>query len=212
MLLEFSVSCLVVYYSYDSVHNMMSGLDAYEESPRQLYIQKNIVKGLYLMILSSIATIYFCLFPWTNYMLKLLAACYVSNDIVGLYRCELPTSTKIHHLTSGIFLILTYSLDFTASHIGRLLVWYTYCSSLAFTVNLYLGLRLCYEIHPRWLVQLHTFSKWWYLLLCIFNWLSQMYLMSSLDIQTGMYSMMIILIVMDDVILLKWLFKDDAWY
>ena len=189
----------------------LSYLGGYVESNRKEYIQKNIVKGIYLMFLSMIATVYFCFFPWDNTVLKTLAACYVSNDVVGLFCCELPLSTKIHHITSTVFLMFTYTLDFSKSQVGELLVYYTYFSSLAFMVNIYLGLRLCYEIHPKWLEDMINFCKWWYLSLCFMNWFMQLYLLSSLNIQIGIYTTMIMLIVVDDIILLKWLFKGKLW-
>lgn len=209
MLIAFVLSSILVFYSYEFVDQSLSTLDFYVDSDRKRYIQKNIVKGIYLMILSLFATLYFCFFPWDNTVLKTLAACYVSNDIVGLYRCDLPTSTKIHHATSGMFLIFTYTLDFVVSEVGSLLVYYTYFSSLAFAVNIYLGLRLCFEIQPPWLYDLRKICKWWYLIVCFINWTTQLYLMSSLNLQIGVYSSMILLIVMDDVVLLKWLFKED---
>ena len=209
MFIAFAISCLLVYYSYETVDRSLAFVGCYADSDRKLYIQKNIVKGVYLMILSVCTTLYFCFFPWDNTVLKTLAACYVSNDIVGLYMVKLPTSTKIHHATSGMFLIFTYTLDFLVSEVGSLLVYYTYFSSLAFAVNIYLGLRLCFEIHPPWLNDLRNFCKWWYLTVCFLNWTTQLYMMSGLNLQVGVYSSMILLIVLDDVVLLKWLFKED---
>ena len=212
MLLIFIASCCLITVAYDVVDNQLSILTHYLESDRKKYIQKNIVKGLYLAILSVFATFYFFfLRRWDNSVLQALAACYVSNDVMGLYLVEkLPTSTKIHHATSGVFLLASATIDFTTSHVGQLLVYYTYISSLSFCVNLYLALRLCFEIQPYWLENLHKFSKWWYLTLCIMNWLTQLHLISSLNIATGLYTTMILLIVADDIILIKWLFKEKT--
>jgi hypothetical protein len=209
-MLFFLCSCLVVYFGYEVVDKHLSILDYYEESSRKLYIQKNIVKAFYLALLSLISTVYFIFYPWDNTMLQFLAACYCSNDIVGLYRCtKLPISTRIHHVTSACFLLFTYTIDFTVSKVGQLLVYYTYFSALAWPVNLYLGLRLCFEIHPFWLEDFRWYCKWWYAFVCSLNWIMQIYLMSSLNIETGLYTTMIVLIVFDDIILLKWLFKNS---
>ena len=205
----FILSCLLVYYGYDVVDKNLVIFSYYDESDRKLYIQKNIVKAMYLMILSFVSTFYFMFYEWDNAVLRILAACYCSNDIVGLYRCEnLPISTRVHHVTSACFLIFTYTIDFTVSRVGQLLVYYTYFSALAWPVNLYLGLRLCFEIEPYWLMDLRWYSKWWYAILCTINWGVQMYLLSSLNIEAGVYTLMIILIIVDDIILLKWLFKN----
>ena len=206
----FILSCLLVYHGYDVVDKNLIIFSYYEDSNRKLYIQKNIVKALYLMLLSFVSTIYFMFYKWDNTILQILAACYCSNDIVGLYRCEnLPISTRVHHVTSACFLIFTYTIDFTVSRVGQLLVYYTYFSALAWPVNLYLGLRLCFEIEPYWLEDLRWYSKWWYAILCTLNWAVQMYLLSSLNIEAGVYTLMIIFIIVDDIILLKWLFKNS---
>ena len=94
MFLAFILSSILVYNGYDTVDKELSYLGGYVESNRKEYIQKNIVKGIYLMFLSMIATVYFCFFPWDNTVLKTLAACYVSNDVVGLFCCELPLIQK----------------------------------------------------------------------------------------------------------------------
>lgn len=209
-MLIFFLSCFLVYYAYDTVDGQLSLFPYYEDSTRKMYIQKNIVKAFYLMILALISTVYFIFYKWNNNVLQMLAACYCSNDIVGLYRCEkLPISTRIHHVTSACFLIFTYTIDFTVSKVGQLLVYYTYFSALAWPVNLYLGLRLCFELQPSWLDNLRWYCKYWYGLLCCCNWITQMYLLSSLNIETGVYTSMIVLIVIDDIILLKWLFKNN---
>lgn len=206
----FLLSCFFVNTSYEIVDRKLSTLSYYENSNRKTYIQKNIIKGFYLLILSIVSSIYFMFYQWDNYFLRMLASCYCSNDIVGLYKCsELPLSTRIHHVTSACFLIFTFTIDFTISHVGKLLVFYTYFSALAFPVNLYLGLRLCFEIHPPWLEKIRYYCKWWYLLLCFINWIVQMYLISSVNIETGIYTTMMVLIILDDIILLKWLFKNN---
>jgi len=206
----FLCSCMFVYFSYDIVDRNLSILDYYEDCSRKMYIQKNIVKAVYLALLAFASTVYFIFYPWDNTVLRMLAACYCSNDIVGLYRCEkLPISTRVHHVTSACFLLFTYTIDFTVSEVGQLLVYYTYFSALAWPVNLYLGLRLCFEIHPTWLEELRWYCKWWYAVTCSSNWITQMFLISSLNIETGIYTSMIVLIVLDDIILLKWLFKNS---
>lgn len=205
----FLLSCYVVYLAYDVIDKQLEIFPNYEDSTRKLYIQKNIVKGLYLCILSFISTMYFMFYKWDNGVLQMLAACYCSNDIVGLYRCKLPISTRIHHITSGCFLIFTYTIDFAVSSVGQLLVSYTYFSALAWPVNIYLGLRLCYEIQPPHVESLRNFTKWWYLGICVVNWISQLYLITSFGIEVGIYTTLIVLIVLDDIILLKWLFKNS---
>lgn len=205
----FLLSSYIVYHAYDIVDRYLVLLPFYEESTRKLYIQKNIVKALYLSILVPIATIYFIFYKWDNTTLQMIASCYVSNDIIGLVRCELPKSTKIHHIATSIFFITTFMIDFTTSKVGELLVYYTYFASLAFPVNMYLGLRLCYERpHPQWLLDCKIYCGYWYLFTCILNWVLQLHLISTLDITVGIYTLVMIFIVFDDVILLKFLLQE----
>jgi len=209
-MLIFILSSILVFYGYDAVDAQLRIFPYYEDSDRKIYIQKNIVKAIYLMVLACVSTFYFMFYSWDNVVLQVLAACYCSNDIVGLYRCDnLPISTRIHHVTSACFLIFTYAIDFTVSHVGQLLVYYTYFSALAWPVNMYLGLRLCFEIQPYWLDDFRWYCKWWYAFVCAVNWITQLYLSSSLNIEIGIYTLMIILIIMDDIILMKWLFKNS---
>ena len=85
---------------------------------------------------------------------------------------------------------------------------HSFSSAVAFPVNLYLGLRLCYEkpYHPEWLFRLKSIAKYVYCGVCIVNWSYQLFLLKG-ETEELIYVSLIGLIVVDDIILLKWLFK-----
>jgi hypothetical protein len=203
------ISCIFLTFSYSYVDKLLQQhTPRYSSSDKQVYIVKNVVKSIYLFILAVSAPL--IIRTWENHMIKIFAALYVSNDLMGMIVCpNLPTSTRIHHMTSVLFLMAAFMVDFTTNHIAQMLFYYTYASALAFTVNAYLGLRLCYERdnHPKWLRNLKHIAKYSYLFICIGNWCHQMYLMEWVY-EESIYCFMISLIIIDDILLLRWLFKN----
>ena len=206
----FLVSSVSIYFSYAHTHNyLVYNTIKFGElcETRQYYVVKNVIKGIYLAILVLAGA--FTILPgifydnWNNNIIRIFASMYVSNDFVGLYRVTvLPTSTRLHHTASIILLLVAWNIDFQNSNVGQLLLVYTYFSALAFPVNLYLGLRMCYEdLH-----QLRDISTYVYLLSCLCNWYFQMYWV-VLDLDTIMYLLVMCAIVMDDIILLRWLWS-----
>tara|TARA_B110000008_G_scaffold255064_1_gene271473 strand:+ start:657 stop:974 length:318 start_codon:yes stop_codon:yes gene_type:complete len=105
-------------------------------------------------------------------------------------------------MATMIFLLIAWTVDFQTSNVGQLILLYTYFSALAFPVNLYLGLRLCYN-DMEWLKNI---SKYVYLLACLVNWTVQL-AWSVPDTEFYIYLTILLAIVVDDLILLNWLFK-----
>jgi ribosomal protein S19 len=209
-LFSFIVSSICVYFSYAHTQNYLKHNTLKFSSlsvNKQYYVVKNIIKGVYLAILVILG--WFMIIPgilnnsFDNYTIKVFASMYVSNDVVGLYRVSnLPTSTRLHHTASIIFLLVAWTVDFQESNVGQLLLLYTYFSALAFPVNIYLGLRLCYD-NMNWL---KTISRYVYTIACMVNWIVQIKWYTP---ATGVYVYMMILtvIIMDDLVLLRWLWK-----
>jgi len=209
-LLVFILSSIGVYFSYTHTQNYLKhNTVLFSTLPvnKQYYVVKNIIKGCYLAILVIIGG--FLIIPgiihnqFDNTTIRILAGMYVSNDFVGLYKVSsLPTSTRIHHMATMIFLLIAWTVDFQTSNVGQLILLYTYFSALAFPVNLYLGLRLCYN-DIEWLKNI---SKYVYLLACLVNWTVQL-AWSVPDTEFYIYLTILLAIVVDDLILLNWLFK-----
>lgn len=209
-LLVFLISSICVYFSYTHTQNYLKYNTLKFSSlsiNKQYYVVKNITKGIYLCILVILG--WFMIVRnimnnrFDNPTIKIFASMYVSNDVVGLFRVSnLPTSTRLHHTASIIFLLVAWNVDFQESNVGQLLLLYTYFSAISFPVNLYLGLRLCYD-NMEWL---KTVSKYVYAVGCLCNWYVQVK-WSAPTSEVYMYMVLLCVIIMDDIVLLKWLWK-----
>ena len=211
-LIVFFISSIVVYFSYTHTQNYLKYNTLKFSSlsiNKQYYVVKNITKGIYLSFL--VVTGWFIIIHdamngvFDNRIIRIFASLYVSNDVVGLFRVSnLPTSTRLHHSATIIFLLVAWNVDFKQSNVGQLLLLYTYFSALSFPVNLYLGLRLCYD-DMEWL---RVLSKYIYAFGCTCNWYIQFqYFIPSAE--SYMYMLLLFVIITDDLVLLRWLWKRD---
>ena len=207
--LAFILSSVVLFFSYTHTQNYLRhhniAFSRLTEN-RQFYVVKNITKGIYLAFL-VVFGFFFVILPiinneYNNATIRIFASLYVSNDFIGLYGVgNLPTSTRLHHSASVIFLLAAWTIDFQTSVVGQMLLLYTYFSAIAFPVNLYLGLRLCYDV--PWL---RTVAKYVYSISCAVNWYIQ-YAWFTMDRSVIVYLTLLSVIVFDDVVLLRWLYK-----
>jgi hypothetical protein len=135
------------------------------------------------------------------------------NDIIGLLLVKkLPTTTKIHHLTTstcGFAIIMKQSNNLD---VLTLIVLYAVFSSIAFCVNFYLGLRI-YSTDVKLKRYMSNISFWTYLLSCIVNWILQSYLAIQVAQLVPFYHTIFYLVFLysvgkDDIILMKWLYDD----
>lgn len=200
--------CMFLYVLYPFVRKTLGDITPlFEHSNRQNYIVKNCIKAFSLCILVLLSFLF--LNEWDNQNIRTFASIYVSNDIMGIIMCRhLPTSTRIHHTTSILFLLGALMVDFQTSHVAQMLFYFTYASAISFPVNLYLGIRLCYskDDHPQWLFQLRELSKYLYLSVCVCSWTYQLFLLRW-DYEELPYCFMISFIIYDDIVLMRWLFN-----
>ena len=205
----FILSSVCIYFSYTHTQNYLRhNTLEFASLPvnKQYYVVKNVIKAFYLSLLTILGGI--LVIPgvfrneFDNNTIRILASMYVSNDFIGLYKVSnLPTSTRLHHMTTIIFLLVSWSIDFQSNNVGQLILLYTYFSAITFPVNLYLGLRLCYKV--EWLKEI---SKYIYLVSCLVNWSVQYYWYEPSS-GAYIYFCLLMAIVADDLILLKWLWK-----
>lgn len=176
---------------------------------RQFYVVKNVIKGYYLAFLVLLGALLvfsrvLLYGQYDNLSIRTLASLYVSNDFVGLWRVEkLATTTRLHHLCSFVFLLLAWQADFQHQSTAQMLLFYCYLSALSFPVNLYLGFRFCSPEDPS---LLRWWAKWTYSLGCLLNWTLQ-YLWFDGSSESLCYLLLLLLIVYDDVVLLRWLWR-----
>lgn len=211
-LLAFILSCFAVneaylyaYGYFEACSETFRGLS----EARQFYVLKNVIKAYYLAFLVLLGALLIFLPSllhgrYDNTSIRILASLYVSNDFVGLWRVEkLPTTTRLHHMTSFVFLLMAWRADFQRQPVARMLLFYCYLSAISFPVNLYLGLRFCSELEP---LRLKRIAKWTYAIGCLFNWSLQWKLFEH-STEAYCYLALLLFIVYDDVVLLRWLWR-----
>lgn len=205
----FLSSCFFITCLYPNVILSLSDNALFRSLKRdkKLYIVKNIIKGIYLATLVFWGSL--IIIPglmhnhWDSQTIRIFGSLYCSNDFVGLMRVpHLSSSTKIHHVICLSLLWVSWNVDFQVSKVGQLIVLYTYFSAVAFPVNIYLGYRFLYK-DTIWLKRL---AKWTYILCCVLNWSLQLY-WCTFTTPECMYLFLICGIVIDDMILIRWLCK-----
>jgi hypothetical protein len=211
-ILSFFLSSFGIYSAYNVVHDyLLAGSPEYVilSEARQYYVIKNILKGYYLaflVLVSSILILPSVLFfdTYNNLNIRVVASLYVSNDFVGLFRVEkLPTTTRLHHAASLLLLVLAWRADFQDNRTAQMLFFYCYLSALSFGVNLYLGMRFCTKDDPA---SLRSFAKYSYAVCCLLNWSLQC-LWFDFSIESYCYVFLLLAIVYDDIVLLRWLWR-----
>jgi len=211
-ILSFFISSYGIYSAYNVVHDyLLASSPEYVILPeaRQYYVIKNIIKGYYLAFLvgvSSILILPSVLFfgTYNNLNICVVASLYVSNDFVGLFRVnKLPTTTRLHHTASLLLLVLAWRADFQNNRTAQMLFFYCYLSAWSFCVNLYLGMRFCTKEDPK---TLRSFAKISYAICCLLNWTLQC-LWFDFTIESYCYVILLLAIVYDDVVLLRWLWR-----
>lgn len=212
--LAFVLSCFAVNEAYSYASSSLKAwsptFPSLSES-RQFYVIKNVIKGYYLAFLVFLGAMLVFL-PMLvkgyvdNLSIRILASLYVSNDVVGLWRVkQLATTTRIHHVTSLVFLLMAWNADFEKQQVARMLLYYCYLSALSFPVNLYLGLRFCSKEEP---LRLKAIAKYTYALGCLLNW-SLQYKLFDNSTEAYCYLALLALIVYDDLVLLRWLWRSS---
>lgn len=213
--------CLQILALYPATNAILNNNEKYRSYNihRKLYIIKNIIKSFFLAYLSLssvfiISDMYYD--TWNNWRLNKFATLYVANDIMGLLLIpKLPFSTQIHHITTTLFLLYSYTLDFTEDNVGRLLVILCIFSSYSFMVNLYLGLRFLKDDKINLLnltiEKIRYYSYYVYKVCCFFNWTIQSLIIlnkayhNHLTLSYLIYPWFLILIINDDLVLMNWL-------
>lgn len=179
----FALSCMYLYGMYKTMD-----LDP--------YVLKNVMKSVYLAFLSILGLM--VIFPpYDNIMVKVFASLYVSNDFMGLFMVRLHWSTICHHLVSIVFLLYTWTVDFNTDTTAQNILVYTWLSAINFGVNLYLGLRKLDDF--EWL---KIKCRDLYVLTFGINITYQIMHATSIY-----YWVFLIFIIIDDLYLIKWLYK-----
>jgi len=219
--LNYLMWCGILYISYPTVHLLLNSLySPYQEitpKHKQQYFISNIIKGTVLGYCSynAITILYnFTNGSWDLENIKYLGAIYASTDMVSMFKVEkMQTNTIVHHiLVQILFLLSLFIFNFDVNTLSLGIVIYAIFSTLAFSVNLYLALRLTIE-NDKIIKLLATISGIIYQCCCIINWLFQIYfLFTRCDINVifrMIYLAVLGLIIFDDLVLIKFLIKNS---
>ena len=166
------------------------------------YITKNIVKSIILFILFTYSIF---VNNWSNDNIYNYGIIYASHDILSLIMFNeiLSFTTKLHHFTVLILSILNLFNNYEIYNVWHGLVLYCFLSASTFYINLFLGLRFLINKRSSIIISKKIYK--FYLITCLINWLYQIY---NFYLFFNIYYLFLILfIVYDDIILLKFLYK-----
>jgi len=180
---------------------------------RKNYIIKNFIKS-YILYYISVATI--PLVPMVllnigdvNKFLHFTGFLYCSNDTVALFKnMNMSYSTKIHHIISTTLSTINIFVDsLRDNNITKLMSIYCLLSCYPYEVNYCLGMRFLLDRTKEKKMKKLAFIK--YSCCCFINWsIHSIYLIYNIRnlniVMVGYYSL-IVFIVYDDIVLLKWL-------
>jgi hypothetical protein len=186
---------------------------------KKMYVVKNFIKSFYLAgLCSQIYKLFYILNGVIDLtLMKRCAIYYIINDLIGLLLVKkLPTTTKIHHITTSLCGLLVVMKESKTLDILSLIVLYAVFSSMAFCVNFYLGLRV-YSTNIKLKKTLSITSFCIYLISCIVSWIFQLILSISVIPtvpiwHTLTYFIFLYSVGRDDIILMKWLYNDNQNY
>jgi drug/metabolite transporter (DMT)-like permease len=188
-------------------------------SHKKMYVVKNYVKSFFLAGLCLNLGKFFDLLNGVLDLMfiKRCAVYYVMNDIIGLLLVKkLPTTTKIHHITTSLCSLAIVMKEHNNIDIITLIVLYAVFSSISFCVNFYLGHRI-YSSNIKFKYFLSYTSFWIYLISSIVCWIFQLFMafkvIPTVPLwHTISYFMFLYSVGRDDIILIKWLHNDKNNY
>lgn len=186
---------------------------------KKMYVVKNYIKSLFLAGLCFNLHNFFNLLNGTLDLMfiKRCGVYYIMNDIIGLLLVKkLPTTTKIHHITTSLCGLAIIMKETNKLDILTLIVLYAVFSSMAFCVNFYLGLRI-YSNDIKLKQFLSISSFWIYLISCIISWIFQGCMAFIVLPTVPLWNVLIYFAFLfsvgrDDIILMKWLYHDNITF
>ena len=190
----------------------------YLDGYKRKYVIKNLVKCFCLFIWTPFALMIIrdALFfdYWDNYKLHVMGSFYSLNDLLGLLIVNgLPTATKIHHTCVIVLGIKNYFTDYLVPSVWRAAIVYGAFSTIAFSVNGYMGLRYLTDSNDysskKRLKITALISLIIYLICFVSNWLYHYYILITLEksISLFIYFTLAHLVMYDDIKLIKHLYK-----
>lgn len=232
----FIISSIGLSKSYPFIKSILCKSSKFKslDTRKQYYIIKNLIKSACLSLLFSFMVT--TLIPniindvWSDSCNRAMGIFYVSNDLAGLLAVpQLPFSTKLHHYTTVfLYTIICAMSTENGKNISQLIVVYTIFSCIPYLVNSYLALRFFYNItdnssenltriqkSENYIINLNRISAFYiYIVSCSFNWIYHLFFLINIinnhEVNIGyiIYYLLLIPIINDDIILMKWLRKS----
>jgi len=209
----FSIGSYIVFSNYTILDYYLSRYSTSYSilaKEKRYYVLSNLIKGSLLLNILYGIIIYDI---WDNNILHTMSILYCIPDFVSLFTVKhMSISTKIHHILVCIFTAISLNNDYTNNNVIRGIVVYAIFSVFTYLVNILLALKFYkYNVFLKkmyYLIALSIFST-----CCTINWLWQFKHINILYTRHYnnyilLYILSILSVVTDDLILMKWLFKN----
>jgi hypothetical protein len=136
---------------------------------------------------------------------RLSGTLYACTDIAGLFIVpRLNKTTVFHHLT--VATLSVYNLVYAIEGIWIGFVIYGAFSTFTFIVNTTLSLK--WVLKPKTMANMCILAFIVYAGTCLFNWVFQLYFVRNyfaFNMESYIFIVLLLLIVIDDVVLMRWL-------
>ena len=220
-----TVSLVAGKYLWDAVDKRFNAI---RPTHKKWYVVANISKAFFLGCL-TVSPKYWIGFYKAQYLdefqmveLKRTMVLYIATDLVALYMVpKLPLSTILHHVATTLMSLLVFGLNLRIKGrtgvlgFAKMGLFYGTLSTFPFLVNAYLALRVVYP-KSVFVKVLCFFSLVTYLVCCAVNWsVHLLWLLGywghrDLSFFTLIYAAMIMFLVHDDIVLIKWLIRQNS--
>ena len=213
----FVVGCYVVWSSYHSFHFYLSKFSqsyaAINNQEKQFYVLSNLIKSAVLLAYSPLAAqlLYntMVLDEWDSNRIRIMGTLYTIPDFVSLFMVSrMAWTTVAHHVVVCAFNLWSLWNDYSAVNVVRAVVVYAVWSTFAYLVNLLLASRFV-DTTPFLSASLSVLALVIYAVCCALNWSWQAWFLSGLaatqPVQVGLYVALMLMLVWDDVVLMRWL-------
>ena len=204
----------VEFFSFVTIYNILNlnnrSFINITPKHKKTYVAMNLTKALYLYFVAFIFIYNVITYTNINYdLLANIGAMYVILDTIALFVVNnMQINTKIHHIVVHVLygICFYYNFDTMYPFIGGI-IFYTFFSSCAGIVNAIVALRV-FKNKNIFMIKLSKICYVVYVTCCLFNWVIQLYLLTLMDIPTTIvYSSLLLLIIYDDIVLIKYLIE-----
>jgi hypothetical protein len=189
---------------------------AIEDQTKQFYVLSNLIKSSVLLAYSPLAGLLLyetmVLDSWDSNRIRIMGTLYCIPDFVSLFMVSrMATTTVVHHIVVCVFNAFSLYNDYDQINVVRAIMVYAVWSTFAYMVNLLLASRFV-DTSPTMSMILSALALLIYGICCLFNWSWQVWFLSGvfrdIPFQVFGYVALMSMLVWDDIVLMKWLFKN----